>query len=138
MKKRGVLKRMSNLGNKEVMAKNLKYYVVRCGKSQKELAEIVGVSTSTFNDWMKAKNYPRIDKIEMLANYFGILKSDLIEEKTDEHKEIQKKNDALSDIILKMTEDEELLAMVKTLSQLGFEKRQAVKSVLNAFSEVDK
>ena len=43
------------------------------------VAEAVGVAPSTFNEWMKAKKYPRIDKIEMLANYFGILKSDLIE-----------------------------------------------------------
>ena len=75
---------MSNLGNKEILAKNLRFYMDRFGKTQKELSEIVGVSPSTFNDWTKAKIYPRIDKIEILANYFGILKSDLIEEKTNE------------------------------------------------------
>jgi transcriptional regulator with XRE-family HTH domain len=56
----------------------------RSGKDQKEVAEVVGVAPSTFNEWMKAKKYPRIDKIEMLANYFGILKSDLIEEPAEE------------------------------------------------------
>ena len=74
---------MSNIGNKETMAKNLQYYIKRSGKSQKELAEMVGVASSTFNDWVKGKKYPRIDKIEMLANFFRIQKSDLIEEKTD-------------------------------------------------------
>lgn len=131
-------KRMSNLGNKETMAKNLHYYVERSGKTQKELCEIFGVATSTFNDWMKAKKYPRIDKIELMAKYFGILKSDLIEEKTEEHREVQKKNDIISDITLKMMEDIELLEMMETLSKLGFEKRQAVKSVLSAFSTTDK
>lgn len=72
---------MSNIGNKETFAKNLSYYLDRCGRDQKEVAEIVGVAPSTFNEWVKAKKYPRIDKIEILANYFGILKSDLIEEK---------------------------------------------------------
>ena len=70
---------MSNLGNKEVFAKNLCFYMDRYGKTQKELAEVVGVSRSTFNDWTKGRIYPRIDKIEILANYFGVLKSDLIE-----------------------------------------------------------
>jgi transcriptional regulator with XRE-family HTH domain len=74
---------MSNLGNKEIFAKNLAYYLERSGRDQKEVAEVVGVAPSTFNEWMKAKKYPRIDKIEMLANYFGILKSDLIEEASE-------------------------------------------------------
>ena len=72
---------MSSLGNKEILAKNLTYYVNRSGKMQNEISEMIGVATSTFNDWMKGKKYPRIDKIEMLANFFGILKSDLIEDK---------------------------------------------------------
>ena len=71
---------MSNLGNKEIFAKNLAYYLEKSGRDQKVVAEVVGVAPSTFNEWMKAKKYPRIDKIEMLANYFGVLKSDLIEE----------------------------------------------------------
>ena len=75
---------MSNIGNKEIFAKNLAHYLERSGKDQKEMAEIVGVAPSTFNEWMKAKKYPRMDKIEMLANYFGILKSDLIEEAGEE------------------------------------------------------
>jgi transcriptional regulator with XRE-family HTH domain len=129
---------MSSLGNKEIMAKNLRYYVERSGKTQKEICEIIGVSTSTFNDWMRAKNYPRIDKIELLARLFHIMKSDLIEDKPQDHKEMQKKNDILSDIVLKLNEDMELLSMVETLSQLGFEQRQAVKTVLNAFSKAEK
>lgn len=52
--------------------------------------------------------------------------------------EVQKKNDVLSDIVLKLNEDMELLSMVEALTKLDFEKRQAVKSVLSAFSTVDK
>ena len=74
---------MSSIGNKEVFAKNLARYLNRSGKSQREMADIMGVSSSTFNEWIKAKKYPRIDKIEFMANYFGINKSDLIEEEND-------------------------------------------------------
>ena len=76
---------MSNIGNKETFAKNLSYYLKLYGKDQKEVAKFIGVATSTFNEWVKAKKYPRIDKIEMLANYFGIQKSDLIEEKDEKN-----------------------------------------------------
>lgn len=67
--------------SKEVFAENLRRYAERSGKTQRDLAEAAGVSTATFSEWMNAKKFPRIDKIERLANYFGILKSDLIEEK---------------------------------------------------------
>ena len=80
---------MSSIGNREVFSKNLTYYMERMGKSQKEMAEIIGVAASTFNNWATGKKYPRIDKIEMLANYFGILKSDLIEDKENSPDEMQ-------------------------------------------------
>ena len=74
---------MSNIGNKEIFARNLKYYLERTDKTQKEIADYLQVNPSSVNDWIKAKKYPRIDKIEMLSIYFGILKSDLIEDKGD-------------------------------------------------------
>lgn len=51
---------------------------------------------------------------------------------------VQKKNDTLSDIILKVREDDDLLSMMEQISKLDYEKRQAVKSVLNALSITDK
>ena len=94
--------------SKEVFAKNLRYYMESRGKSQKELAEIVGVSAPTMNDWLKAKKYPRIDKIEILSNYFGILKSDLIEEKekpTAQGDELSVEKKELIEKIKKLPED---------------------------------
>lgn len=129
---------MSNIGNKETMSKNLKYYIERSGKDRRELAEIWGFPYSTVTEWINGKKYPRIDRIEVMADYFGILKSDLIEEKTEEHREMQKKNDILTDIILKMNEDAELLEMVDMLSKLGFESRKAVKPLLVALSTTEK
>lgn len=126
------------MDNKNIFADNLNYYMKQSGKSRRDICEALGFSYYTFTDWVKGKKYPRMDKVEMLANYFGILKSDLIEKRTEEHREMQKKNDVLSDIVLKMNEDEDLLCMVEILSKLDFEKREAVKSVLYAFSTVDK
>ena len=68
--------------SKEIFAKNLKHYMNMQNMNQKELSIIIGVSAPTVNDWTKAKKYPRIDKIERMANYFGIQKSDLIEDKS--------------------------------------------------------
>ena len=121
---------MTNIGNREVFAKNLAYYVERSGKTQKEISEIVGVSTSTFNDWMKAKKYPRIDKIEILADFFKILKSDLIEEKTEEDREMQKKNNAQADIVLRMHQDEQFFQAVNAIYEMDSEKLSGLLAVL--------
>lgn len=121
---------MTSIGNKKVFANNLAYFVERSGKSQKELAEVVGVATSTFNDWMKGKKYPRIDKIEILANYFGILKSDLIEEKTEEHREMQKKNNIQADIVLRMQTDDNFFNAVKALHGMDSEKLSSLLAFL--------
>ena len=85
--------------SKEVFSKNLRYYMESRGKNQKEMAEIVGVSAPTMNDWLKGKKYPRIDKIEILANYFGILKSDLIEDKKGQPVEYNGLSDSMKELV---------------------------------------
>lgn len=74
---------MSNLGNKQVMAKNIKKFMTQNNVSQTDICNALKFKPSTFSDWVNAKTYPRIDKIEMLANYFGIEKSDLVEDKSN-------------------------------------------------------
>ena len=71
---------MGNLGNKKTMSKNLKKYLKLYSVSRMQLSENLGISYSTVSDWINGNAYPRIDKIEMMANYFGINKSDLVEE----------------------------------------------------------
>ncbi|QNO18846.1 LexA family protein [Caproicibacterium amylolyticum] len=71
---------MANVGNKEVMSKNIKFYVEKINKDRREICKDLNVSYSTFSDWYNGNKYPRIDKIEAMANYFGVQKSDLIEE----------------------------------------------------------
>lgn len=73
---------MSDLGNKEIMAKNIRHYMNINNVTQTEICNTLGIKMPTFSDWVNAKTYPRIDKIELMANYFGISKSDLVEEKS--------------------------------------------------------
>ncbi len=71
---------MSDLGNKQIMANNIKKYMKRYNKTRNDICNDLSISYTTFADWVNAKTYPRIDKIEMLANYFGIEKSNLVED----------------------------------------------------------
>lgn len=72
---------MSNLGNKETMSKNIRLQMDLHDVSRKELCDAIGVKYTTLTDWINGNTYPRIDKIELMANYFGISKSDLIEDR---------------------------------------------------------
>ena len=69
------------LGNKEVMSKNIKKYLDIHGMSRKDLSKRLNVGYTTVSDWINAITYPRIDKIEQMANMWNIQKSDLVEEK---------------------------------------------------------
>jgi repressor LexA len=81
---------MSDLGNKEIFSKNLQYYMELNNKTRSDVCRDLDIPYSTFTDWCNANIYPRIDKIEMLANYFDIKKSDLVEDKSNKDTTVYK------------------------------------------------
>lgn len=93
---------MSNEWSKKVFANNLRHYMELTGKTQKELAAVAGVTEASFSEYANAKKFPRIDKIQKLADYFGILKSDLIEDKGIDKKEV----DELTMLLNKLSEEQ--------------------------------
>lgn len=96
---------MGGLGNKEIMARNIQYYMDKYGKTRNDMCDALGVKYTTFTDWVKGNSYPRIDKIELMANYFGISKSDLVEERsTDGSLTFKDKRDISKDLDHIMTE----------------------------------
>lgn len=82
---------MSELGNKDIMAKNIQFYMDKYEKTRQDMCDALGVKYTTFTDWVKGNSYPRIDKIELMANYFGISKADLVEDRTKYENTLSKK-----------------------------------------------
>lgn len=121
---------MLGLGNKAIMSKNLKRLMKENKVSAKELSKVLDFPYTTVLSWAKGENYPRIDKIEAMADYFGVLKSDLIEEKTEEHREMQKNNDILSNIIVRMRTDEAFFEAVEALYELDSDKLSGLSTLL--------
>jgi transcriptional regulator with XRE-family HTH domain len=72
---------MKDKENKEIMAANIKRYMDKKGVTNQQLCDALGFKYTTFMDWIKGVTYPRIGKVEAMANYFGVEKSDLIEDK---------------------------------------------------------
>lgn len=68
--------------NNQIFAQNLQKHMLEYGIDRNQLCETLGFKYSTVSEWLSAKKYPRMDKIEQLAEYFGIKKSDLIEDST--------------------------------------------------------
>ena len=110
--------------NKEVMAKNIRHFMAREHLNSTDMCRIFGFKQATFSDWINAKAYPRIDKIERMANYFGISKALLVE---DWQADMENSVDyAYGENILietyrgmKEKQRERLLAIVKSLKESG-------------------
>lgn len=101
----------------KIFSNNLQYYMDLNGIDRQELADKLHFKYSTVCNWLSCYSYASEDKIEQLANYFGISKYDLIE---NNHEQLEinsnpKKrnqlikittqlNDAEIDILLSMAE----------------------------------
>lgn len=66
---------------KRVFSSRLKHYMQINGKNQTDLMRDLGLGSSTVSSWCTGQKLPRMGKIQMLADYFGINKSDLLEDK---------------------------------------------------------
>ena len=119
------------MNNKNIFAANLNRYMKENRKTRRDISQALDVSYYTISDWCNGKKYPRMDKVEKLAEYFGILKSDLIEEKTQEHRGMQKKNDTITDVVLRMQTDEVFMSAVESIYKADQKKLLSILTLLD-------
>ena len=108
------------MNNRSIFANNLNKYMRLKNVSRRDLSEALGYSYYTVTDWVNGKKYPRMDKVEQLANYFGIQKSDLIEETLTEDQAAFE-----ASILL----DEDIMELVHTYMVLSDDQKKAVKQM---------
>ena len=97
------------------------------GKSRQDMCDALGVKYTTLTDWVKGNSYPRIDKIELMANYFGISKSDLVEERNS----LTSKDERDIEKILDLTK-EQLLSQEGLMFDGKPATQEAIDSILSA------
>ena len=73
---------MTDEQQRRIFAGNLTRYIANSGKQQKEIASELGFNQKTFNGWCKALSMPTMGKVQAIADYFGIVKSDLLDQHT--------------------------------------------------------
>lgn len=71
---------MTDIEQRKIFSNNLLRLLSRSDKTQKEVADAISVSPQTFNTWCQGIALPRMGKVQRLADYFNVSKSDLIDE----------------------------------------------------------
>ena len=98
--------------DKTIFARNLNYYLAKNGENQIDIVRFLGVSKSTVSAYCSGSQVPRIDKIELLAQHFGIEKSDLIEQKQPSVSEgLSKEEQALLTAFRALTPDQQAFVL---------------------------
>ena len=69
------------------IGRNIQMLRSRHGLSQKELADIAGVTDKAVSTWELDKKIPRMGAIQKMADYFGVRKSDIIESNVPEYRD---------------------------------------------------
>lgn len=114
---------MNDIGNREVMGRNISRLMKEAGKTRQEVCNDLGFPYSTFTEWINGKKYPRIDRIEMLANYFNVEKADLIEDASKKEKPAVDNDSGLSD------SQRELMQFARGLSEEQAERALQILSL---------
>ena len=100
-------------------AQNLKNIMQKRNKTQSDLVKDLSFRQATVSDWLNGKKYPRMDKVEKLANYLGVSINELLMQSVSEPPipEIQ------------FTDQEK--SMIKKYRQLNTDGKNRVDYVLN-------
>lgn len=69
---------------KKIFSKNLKRLMEINDKTQADLIRDLNITRSAISTWVNGTRLPRMDKVDLLAQYFHASRSDLIEDKESE------------------------------------------------------
>lgn len=106
----------------KIFSKNLNYYISQSGKQQKEVAKDLGYSPTTFNTWCMGKIIPGMGKVQKIADYFNIGKSDLLDDKLN--------SDASFDASL--LNDTKTIDLIKKYYALSYDDQTAISRIVES------
>ena len=122
---------MSDLGNKKIMASNIQRLMEANDVSRNELAKAVDAPYTTVRDWIKGNTYPRIDKIERMARFFGVNKSDLVERYTVSNEEQQEDRET-REYLQELRDRNEMKMLFKSAKTASKEQIEAIVNLLES------
>ncbi len=125
---------MSDELQKKIFSRNLNKYINSSGKKQNEIAADINVIPQTLNSWCTGQAMPRIGKIQLLADYFGINKSDLLEDKDDSNEDDYYLNDDARDMAQFLYDNPDYKVLFDASRKVKKEDIEFVKQMLDRFN----
>lgn len=124
---------------KKIFARNLKRYMEINGKNQMDLMNDLHLSSSTVSNWCTGLKLPRMDKVQLLADYFNINKSDLIEDKSEaDTNDRYYINDETAKAAQKIFENKELKMLFDVAKDADAEDLRALHSMALALKRKER
>ena len=125
---------MSDEDYRRIFARNLNKYMEICNKKQADIINDLGINKSAISTWINGTRMPRMDKVQALADYFGINKSDLLEDKPEHDSSYYINEDAkeLAQFLFKNPEYKILFDAAKDISADDLEM---VKTIIDKFKK---
>ena len=65
---------------RQIFVTNLKREMRRTGKTQSDISRALNIPLSTVSSWHSGASYPRVDKMQALADYFRVSMRDLTDD----------------------------------------------------------
>lgn len=116
------------MDNRKIFADNLRRFTESSGRTQSEIAAMIGVSRGTFSDWLKGRSYPRINKIQALADMFNVPKSALVEQEYYEEVDTDK-------IIQEVMQDPAALKLFLSIRKLSEKDRMTIEILVRQMTK---
>ncbi len=123
---------------KKIFSKNLNHYMELNGKTQSDLINDLGFNKSAVSTWCNGSRLPRMDKVETLARYFKINRSDLIEEKSTAQDEHYYLNEETREIAQEAFENPELRTLFKVARDIPPERLRAHIEFMKTLKEQER
>ena len=128
---------MSEETMRKVFAKNLRRLLDLKGKQPADIVRDLKIPFSTVSNWINGEKYPRMGKVEMLADYLGVQKSDLTEDKGDGIPEAYYLDEDARDLAKFMYQNPDYKALFHAARNIKAEDLETVKRIIEKFGGLE-
>ena len=125
---------MSGFNRVDTTANRMRTAMHKAEKKQTDIVKETGINRSAISRYLSGEYDPKQDAIHKIAKCLGVSEMWLWGyECSMERPEMQKKNDALTDIVVRLRTDGKFSSAVERLSQLDEVQLASVMQVVDAF-----